>query len=399
MTSPVSRSHYRVPMRSRALATAIVVSVGLLTTPWAPAAGAQEGGVAPVPGGAQPTPFDAGQAAAQAPVTAEADGGSGLTPSGAGTGTFASFKVYATQYIPNTPGSVEVAVPDKCAKFAALGWTGPLANQGCPSGYRLGLDYSVDVRRDSGQSATIPVREVGPWNVDDNYWAGPGSPRPRRMFTDLARGVPEAQAARSGYNTRPCNNLNGTPSGRSAGADQFNRCVLNPAGIDLSVEAAKRLGLGNLQNEVVTVTFRWEPLATTLTSVNSGKLLDIEGASTADGARALQWASHGGANQQWKFIPAGPAGVYIVLAAHSGKALDIEGGSTQDGARALQWSRHGGANQRWRVIPVSGGYRLVAEHSGKALDVAAASRDDGAPVLQWSPHGGANQVWRLSVVG
>lgn len=398
MTLPASRSQYPVTMRPRALATAIVACLVLVSAPWTPAAGAQEGGVAPVPGGAQPTPFDAGDAAAQAPVTA-AEGGSGLTPSGAGTGTFASFRVYATQYVPNTAGSVEVAVPDKCAKFAALRWTGPLADQGCSPGYRLDLDYRVEVRRDSGQSATIPVKDVGPWNVDDNYWAGPGSPRPRRAFTDLPRGVPEAQAARSGYNTKPCNNLNGTPSGRSAGADQFGRCVLNPAGIDLSVEAAKQIGLGNLQNEVVTVTFRWEPLATTVLSSHSGKALDVVGIGTHDGAKIQQWASHGGGNQQWKFIPAGPAGVYTILAGHTGKALDVEGVGTHDGARIQQWASHGGGNQRWRVTPVGGTYRIVAEHSGKALDVEGYGTHDGAPIQQWAFHGGPNQLWRLSVVG
>ena len=386
-------------MRTRPLAAVIAAFLCLISAPWASPTGAQEADAAPVPDDVQPTPFDE-EHAADAPVTAAAEA-PGLAPSGAGTGTFASFRVYATQYVPHTPGSVEVAVPDMCAKFAALRWTDALAKYNCPAGYRLDLDYRVTVTRDSGQSADIPVKEVGPWNVDDNYWAGPGSPRPRRMFTDLPRGVPEAQAARAGYNTVPnCLNLDRkTPSGHAGGADQYNRCVLNPGGIDLSVEAAKSLGLANLQNEVVTVTFLWEPLATTVTSANSDRALDIEGGSTGDGARALQWAHHGGANQQWKFIPAGPAGVYFVLAAHSGRALDIEGGSTGDGARALQWARHGGANQQWRVAPVAGGYELTAQHSGKALDVEAASQSDGAPVLQWAPHGGANQLWRLNVVG
>ncbi len=384
-------------MRPRALATAIVACLALMTTPWTPAAGAQESDVAPVPGDVQPTPFDAGDAALQAPVTA-AEGGTGLAPSGAGTGTFASFRVYATQYHPTTQGSVEVAVPDKCAKFAALRWTDPLSRQGCPAGYRLDLDYRVVVRRDNGRQEILPVKEVGPWNVDDNYWAGPGSPRPRRMFTDLPRGVPEAQAARSGYNTRPCNNLNGTPSGRSAGADQFGRCVLNPAGIDLSVEAASRLGLGNLENEVVTVTFLWEPLATRVVASHSNKNLDVSGVSHDNGAPVIQWSANGGANQLWKFIPTETAGVYTVIAAHSAKLLDVEGASLANGAPAIQWPANGGRNQRWRLRPRVGGFEMVADHSGKALDIEGAFVHDGPRAIQWPVHGGANQLWRLSVV-
>lgn len=172
----------------------------------------------------------------------------------------ATFRVFATQYNPNTPGSVEVAVPDKCAKFASLGWTSALASADCPAGYKLGLDWRVLVRRESGQRLQIPVKDVGPWNVDDNYWNAADGPRPRRLFTDLPRGTPEAEAAfYDGYNTvSNCETLSGSPSGRSGAADQFGRCVLNPAGIDLSVAAAAELGLGHLENEWVTVTFLWE---------------------------------------------------------------------------------------------------------------------------------------------
>jgi len=172
----------------------------------------------------------------------------------------ATFRVFATQYNPNTSGSVEVAIPDKCAKFAALGWTSALGSANCPSGYRTDLDWRVVVRRDSGERLKIRVKDVGPWNTDDNYWNSPKGARPRRLFSDLPRGKPEAQAAfYDGYNTVPdCKTLSGTSSGRSGPADQFGRCVLNPAGIDLSVAAAANLGLRHLQNEWVTVKFLWE---------------------------------------------------------------------------------------------------------------------------------------------
>ncbi len=173
--------------------------------------------------------------------------------------TFPTYRVYATQYYPNTAGSVEAAVPDKCVKFASLEWTGPLAQQ-CPAGeYPLGLNYSVLVQTDSGQSAVLPVKDVGPWNVDDNYWDPANGPQPRRLFTDLPQGTPEAQAAfYNGYHVvNPCLDLDGvTSSGHPGPADQFNRCVLNPAGIDLSVPAASQLGLSG--SAWVTVSFLWD---------------------------------------------------------------------------------------------------------------------------------------------
>src|SRR5207248_4650480 len=160
---------------------------------------------------------------------------------------WATARVYSTSYNPNTAGSVEVAVPDKCAKFAALGNTSALSSNNCGSGYPLGLDYRVLITRDNGRSAYIPVKDTGPWNIDDNYWdpADRSYPRPRRLFTNLARGTPESSAAYyNGYNTvSNCKNLDGSLSGHAGGADQFGRCVLNPSAIDLSPAAQSQLGM------------------------------------------------------------------------------------------------------------------------------------------------------------
>jgi hypothetical protein len=425
-------------LRIRKLVFAVVTLAALLAPETAGVGGAQTpptippaGAAAQVQGGIQPTPFNE-EAAAEAGRRAGAVGGGG--PSGPGSGVagptrgllaegpggapspapagagaanppgFATYRVYATQYAPNTPGAVEAAVPDKCAKFAGLKNQSVLNQFGCPAGYRLDLDYRVVVTRDNGQSATIPVREVGPWNLDDNYWAGPGSSRPRRQYTDLPRGVPEAQAAfYNGYNTVPnCTSLStGQPSGRAGGADQFGRCVLNPAGLDLSIEAAKQLGLGNLENAWVTVSFLWEPLDTTLTVQHSGKNLDINYVSLDRGAQAIQWPANGGRNQAWRFIPTATAGVYFIQVQHSGMMLDVEGVSTEAGARVIQWPANGQINQMWRLVPVgsTGTFNIVAQHSNMALDVGGVSRDDGALIIQWPTNGGTNQMWRPAVSG
>ncbi len=413
-------------LRNRKLLLA-VLALATLLAPEAGVAGAQtpptiptSGAVAPIDAGTQPTPFNGDEAAdAGRKAGVEGVGGPARNLPGEGTGTapspappgagasnppgFATYRVYATQYAPNTPGAVEAAVPDKCAKFAGLRNQTVLNQFGCPAGYRLDLDYRVVVTRDNGQTATIPVREVGPWNLDDNYWAGPGSSRPRRLYTDLPRGVPEAQAAfYNGYNTvQNCINLStGQPSGRAGGADQFGRCVLNPAGIDLSIEAAKQLGLGNLENAWVTVSFLWEPLDTTLTVQHSGKNLDVNFISTSPGAQAIQWPANGGRNQAWRFISTGTANVYFIQVQHSGMMLDVEGVSTAAGARVIQWPANGQINQMWRLVPAAAGtFNLVAQHSGMALDVGGVSRDDGALIIQWPTNGGTNQMWRPAVSG
>lgn len=247
------------PVRLRRVAVALLL-VSAMLMPQAMARSTTDS----EPDSPRPTPFDEAQAAE---AGRQARSGQGrATASGATTAqsltaaNYVTSRVFATQYNPTTPGSVEVAVPDKCVKFAARRDTNNLARFGCSPAYRLDLDYRVVVTRANGQSAVLPANEVGPWNVDDNYWDQPDDVRPRRRFTDLPTGLPESEAAfEQDYNFKPCKNLNGTPSGRSDGADQFDRCVLNPGGLDLSVAAAAQLGIGYLRNEWVTISFLWEP--------------------------------------------------------------------------------------------------------------------------------------------
>jgi hypothetical protein len=101
-----------------------------------------------------------------------------------------------------------------------------------------------------------------------------------------------------------------------------------------------------------------------LVNRNSGKALDVNGASTADGANLIQWARTNAANQQFQFADAG-GGYYKVRARHSGKLLDVYSASTADGAQIVQWADNGGSNQQFRLADSDGGYvRLVNTATG-----------------------------------
>jgi hypothetical protein len=128
---------------------------------------------------------------------------------------------------------------------------------------------------------------------------------------------------------------------------------------------------------------------------HSGRCLDIEGISTANGADAIQWDYWGGQNQIFR-IEWVEASHYRLIAQHSGRVIDVEGISTANGAQIHQWDWWGGDNQKFRLDPVGHGYyRVVAKHSGRCLDVAGISGDNGAKVTQWDWWGGNNQQWRL----
>ena len=64
-----------------------------------------------------------------------------------------------------------------------------------------------------------------------------------------------------------------------------------------------------------------------------------------------QYAHHGGANQQFAFESLGN-NQYRIKCKKSGHYLDVEGGSTNNGAKVLQWSWHGGPNQKWELRKV-----------------------------------------------
>lgn len=152
-------------------------------------------------------------------------------------GPYLAYTVFCTQYAAET--AWEIAIPDAFVKFANRDWS---YEPGYPDGY-----YGVRLTRDATVVEDVPVWDVGPWNIDDNYWNETGgNPRPRRLFTDLPQGKPEAEAAfYDGYN---------------GGLDQFGRVVLNPAGCDLAPDVAAALGLAYLENDWVELEYKWEEL-------------------------------------------------------------------------------------------------------------------------------------------
>jgi len=145
-----------------------------------------------------------------------------------------TYRIFATRYDSN--GAYTVALPDKCLKFSNGG------SHICDGdGYVAGAGYTVFISYESSTAAV--VGESGPWNVDDNFWATTADPTPRRMFADLALGMPEAQAAYfNGYN---------------GGVDQFGREVTAPFGIDLARQVSIDIGLEPGKNDWIDVSFMW----------------------------------------------------------------------------------------------------------------------------------------------
>ncbi|WP_405705766.1 RICIN domain-containing protein [Streptomyces sp. NBC_00069] len=133
-----------------------------------------------------------------------------------------------------------------------------------------------------------------------------------------------------------------------------------------------------------------------LVSVRSGKVLDVNAFSTADGTRIQQWTDQNTANQQWKLRPTGD-GYYELVNRNSGKVLGMAGDSTAQAAAAEQQTDSSSTSQEWRIDDVSGSDAVVltSRRSGQVLDVSGGSTADGAAVIQYRGHGGTNQQWKL----
>lgn len=130
-------------------------------------------------------------------------------------------------------------------------------------------------------------------------------------------------------------------------------------------------------------------------NLNSGLALDVNGASTANGAGIIQWPQNAGNNQQWTITDNG-GGYYKITNRNSGQVLDVSGASTANGASVIQWPGNGANNQQWQLTSTATStYKATNRNSGQVLDVNGASTANGATIIQWPWNGGNNQQWQV----
>jgi hypothetical protein len=134
-----------------------------------------------------------------------------------------------------------------------------------------------------------------------------------------------------------------------------------------------------------------------VTNRNSGRVMDVVSASTANNAEIKQWTWNGGGNQKWEFQDAG-SGYFRIVNQNSGKCLDVSSGSTADGADIIQYTCGSGTNQQWQWQATGSYFRIVARHSGKCLDVVNSGTGDGADIQQYTCGSGNNQQWSRTQV-
>jgi alpha-galactosidase len=129
------------------------------------------------------------------------------------------------------------------------------------------------------------------------------------------------------------------------------------------------------------------PLAATTSrwrGAGSGRCLDVDGASTANGAGVLLGDCQTAARQLWTSWSGGEIRVY------GDKCLDAERSGTANGTRVLIWTCNGQANQRWTAAS-DGSVRN--QNANLCLDAEGAATGNGTRLLLWTCNGQANQRW------
>ncbi len=131
-------------------------------------------------------------------------------------------------------------------------------------------------------------------------------------------------------------------------------------------------------------------------SNKTGRFLDIQSISLADGAHLQQWDFTNGANQKFRIQRArrGRGTQFKIIATHSGKCLDVPNASTANSVQLIQWKYSGDDNQLFNIIHVKDNYyKIVSVHSQKVLDVYNNDSSNGAKIIQYDFSGDANQIW------
>ena len=120
------------------------------------------------------------------------------------------------------------------------------------------------------------------------------------------------------------------------------------------------------------------------------RMVDIAGASDANGANAQIYKNNETAAQRFLFIYNENGGFYTIKNVSSGKVLDAAGGGKTNGTNVQQYESNNTAAQRWVLVPAvehPGHYSILNQASGLALDVAGASIADGANVQLYTRNG------------
>lgn len=134
------------------------------------------------------------------------------------------------------------------------------------------------------------------------------------------------------------------------------------------------------------------------------RALSIMGNSQNDGALAIlnSMLDYANTSAYWRLTNL--ANGYVTLTSvDSGKMLDVQWGATTGGTPIWLWSANGGNAQQWQIqytgnFPYGDYYKIVSRQSGLVLDLNSSTPAIGTGVIQNAYNGNSTQHWVVSYV-
>ena len=128
--------------------------------------------------------------------------------------------------------------------------------------------------------------------------------------------------------------------------------------------------------------------------LDSTKVIDIKGGSTAKGANVQLYKSNNTLAQRYDLIYKGN-GLYTIKSHKSGMSLDVKGGSKTKGANVQQYTGNTTLAQLWYLKKVGSNYSICSALSGLALDAAGGKSDNGTNIQIYTANGTKAQQFVL----
>lgn len=123
-------------------------------------------------------------------------------------------------------------------------------------------------------------------------------------------------------------------------------------------------------------------------AMDCSMVLDVSGGVAQNGSAVQAYTDNGTAAQRWSFVTPGcmqvvPNGVYVIKSAmNQNYVLDIAGASDANGANAQLYEANGTGAQAFALTWSNGYYAISNVSSGKYLDLENGSNQNGANVYQ-----------------
>jgi hypothetical protein len=136
-----------------------------------------------------------------------------------------------------------------------------------------------------------------------------------------------------------------------------------------------------------------------ISSKSTGQLISVHASATANGSVIEQQPIMGTADQHWLLMATATAGTYQIVNAQSQTCLDVNGASTSDGATVWIWSCGTATSQQW-ILKSAGSnfYNIVNGNSMSCLDLSNGGTAPGTAIFQYKCNGGTNQEWFFTQV-